>query len=155
MRFAYPCLTDTDEEGRILVAFPDVPEAGDDGETFAEALGEAGRSLIVALQYRIKQREPIPEPSRAAKGQRSLPALAAAKLALYREMQAQGLDDRNPGGQAGRRERHGNPPSARPRPCFPHPPRRGGASRPGQGTGGGDPRPGGLGWCGTAFVPTG
>ena len=98
MRFAYPCLTDTDEEGRILVTFPDVPEAGDDGETFAEALGEAGRSLIVALQYRIKQREPIPEPGRAAKGQRSLalPALAAAKLALNREMQAQGLTTATP-----------------------------------------------------------
>jgi antitoxin HicB len=77
------------------------------------ALGEAGRSLIVALQYRIKKREPIPEPSRAAKGQRSfaLPALAAAKLALNREMGTGLTTATLAAGLAGETAR--NPPSAR------------------------------------------
>ncbi|BBK39018.1 hypothetical protein STAQ_40960 [Allostella sp. ATCC 35155] len=94
VRYAYRYETETDEDGRILVTFPDVPEAGDDGATLAEALTEAGKSLVVALQYRIKQREPIPAPSRPSRGQRTvaLPALAAAKLALYSEMLARGLN---------------------------------------------------------------
>ena len=94
MRYAYPYLTETDEDGRVLVTFPDVPEAGDDGAHLTEALMEAGKSLVVALQYRIKQREPIPVPSRPNKGQGTyaLPALVAAKLALYQEMIAQGLN---------------------------------------------------------------
>lgn len=90
MRYAYPIKAATDEDGRHLVTFPDVPEAGDDGATLAEA----EKSLLAALQYRIKQREPIPLPRPPRRGQRTiaLPALAAAKLAVYQAMLDRGLN---------------------------------------------------------------
>lgn len=49
---------------------------------------------MAALQYRIKQREPIPEPRRPRRGQRTfaLPALVAAKIAIYQAMRVQGLN---------------------------------------------------------------
>lgn len=94
MRYAYPIKSTKDEDGRHLVTFPDVPEAGDDGTTLAEAMAEAEKSLIVALQFRIKQREVIPQPSEPRRGQRTIavPALAAAKLALYQAMMDRGLN---------------------------------------------------------------
>jgi antitoxin HicB len=94
MRYEYPVKVSKDEDGRHLVVFPDVPEAGDDGATLAEAMEEAEKSLLAALQFRIKQREPIPQPSPPRRGQRTiaLPALAAAKLALYQAMIDRGLN---------------------------------------------------------------
>ncbi len=94
MRYDYPIKVSKDEDGRHLVTFPDVPEAADDGATLAEAMIEAEKALLVALQYRIKQREPIPRPSTPRRGQRTiaLRALPAAKLALYQAMIDQGLN---------------------------------------------------------------
>ncbi|MCC7275804.1 MAG: hypothetical protein IT561_24250 [Alphaproteobacteria bacterium] len=87
MRYAYPCTVDPpDETNRILVAFPDVPEAGDDGATEAEALAGAAGSLVAALQGYVERKRDIPSPSKPKRGQRTiaLPALVAAKLELYR-----------------------------------------------------------------------
>ncbi|MSP48742.1 MAG: hypothetical protein EXQ95_05375 [Alphaproteobacteria bacterium] len=94
MRYDYPIKAAKDEDSRQLVTFPDVPEACGDGATLAEAMVDAEKSLVVALQYRIKQREPIPLPSAPRRGQRTiaLRALPAAKLALYQAMIDRGFN---------------------------------------------------------------
>jgi len=93
MRYAYPMEIEQDVDGRFLVTFPDVPQAHDDGITPVEAIEGATGALVAALQGYVKARMPIPVPSAAAGGQRTIavPPLAAAKLALYQEMCRLGL----------------------------------------------------------------
>ncbi|BBK42346.1 hypothetical protein STVA_23660 [Allostella vacuolata] len=95
MRYVYPCEVTTDEDGRFLVTFPDVPEAGDDGATLAEAMADAAGSLVAALQGYVQLRRPIPPPSKAKRGQGSIavPPLAAAKLALYQAVRERGISN--------------------------------------------------------------
>ena len=92
MGFAYPVRLRTDEGGAVLVSFPDVPEALTEGATEQEALAEAEDCLIAALGGYIKGRRDIPRPS-ADKGRPLvvLPALIAAKIALYCAMRERGL----------------------------------------------------------------
>lgn len=80
------------EDGAILVTFPDVPEALTEGETEAEAMVQAQDCLVAALGGYIGARRAIPRPS-PARGRTTvpLPALAAAKIALYGAMRAQGV----------------------------------------------------------------
>ena len=82
------------EDGSILVTFPDVPEALTEGETEAEAMEQAQDSLVAALGGYIGARRAIPRPS-PARGRTTvpLPALTAAKIALYGAMRAQGVDN--------------------------------------------------------------
>ena len=80
MRLAYPAvlreLPDT-----VLVSFPDVPEALTEGETVEDALHEAADCL------------PIPVPSERPNAPLvRLPALVAAKVALYQTMLGQPED---------------------------------------------------------------
>ena len=91
--FTYPFTAERDEAGFFLVTFPDVPEAGTDGETEAEALSEAADSLIAALGGYIELGRDIPPPSRPKRDQPvvDLPPLVAAKLALYQAMRDAGL----------------------------------------------------------------
>jgi antitoxin HicB len=100
MRYAYPFTLTPDEDGRLVVAFPDVKGASTDGADEAEAVANASDSLIAALIGHIALREPIPRPS-PARGRSTaiLPPLVAAKLALYSAMLEQqvtnaGLADR-------------------------------------------------------------
>ncbi len=78
--------------GAVLVAFPDVPEALTEGETEAEALVQAEDCLVAAFGGYISARRAIPRPS-PARGRKTvpLPALAAAKIALYGAMRAQAV----------------------------------------------------------------
>ena len=75
----------TKEEGVVLVSFPDIPEALTESATEQEALTEARDCRIATLGGYIKGRREIPQPS-AGKGLPivALPALAAAKITLYR-----------------------------------------------------------------------
>lgn len=93
--YSYPLMIEQDTAGFYLVTFPDVPEAGSDGETEAEALAGALDSLIAALGGYIHQRRDIPNPSPAALGQKvmSLPSLVAAKLALYQALRETGMNN--------------------------------------------------------------
>lgn len=86
MRYAYPAILTRDADRRIVVAFPDVPEALTDGADEAEAL----RETQDALAGYVQARRALPKPS-AARG-RSLvpvPPWVAAKLALYQAMRRQ------------------------------------------------------------------
>ena len=91
--FTYPVTAERDEAGYFLVTFPDVPEAGTDGETESEAFSETADSLIAALGGYIELGRDIPAPSRPKRGQPvvTLPPLVAAKLALYQAMRDNGL----------------------------------------------------------------
>ena len=46
---AYPVSLDTQDDGSVLVSFPDIPEALTEGATEQEALAEAEDCLIAAL----------------------------------------------------------------------------------------------------------
>jgi antitoxin HicB len=92
-QFTYPAAVERDEAGYFLVTFPDLPEAGTDGETLEEALTEAGDCLAETIAGRITRQEDVPEASRKRKNQHivTLPAYMAAKAALYLTMKEQEL----------------------------------------------------------------
>ena len=80
------------EDGAVLVSFPDVPEALTEGPTEAEALTQARDCLSAALGGYVGKRSVIPRPSPAhGRPLVALPALVAAKIALYGAMHAQGV----------------------------------------------------------------
>lgn len=94
MRYVYPVML-TPDENSLMVSFPDVPEALTSGETREEALCEAVDALVGALGGYVELRLPIPIPSAIEPGQEAvvLPALVAAKLALYTAMREQGVSN--------------------------------------------------------------
>jgi antitoxin HicB len=85
MLYAYPATLTRDEEGRLLVRFPNFPEALTDGADEKEALAEAVDCLSEALAARISDDENIPRPSRTRPGQYEVtPSLRIAlKAALH------------------------------------------------------------------------
>ncbi|CAK0739211.1 antitoxin HicB [Gammaproteobacteria bacterium] len=89
---AYPVELEPDDNGTILVTFPDIPEAVTFGEDEEDALGHALDCLDTVLWARIKDREDIPLPS-PLDGRRGvfLPPLLEAKISLYRAMREQGV----------------------------------------------------------------
>ena len=91
-RLAYPTRLERQADGGVLVTFPDIPEALTEGATEQEALVEAEDCLIAALGGYVLDRRDIPRPS-PARGSPlvAVPALVAAKLALYRAMRAGGV----------------------------------------------------------------
>lgn len=84
-RYGFPVRLEPDEEGRLVVHFPDLPEALTDGAHEAEVLAEAADCLSEALAGRINRGEDIPPPSRLRRGQHWVapePTIAL-KAALY------------------------------------------------------------------------
>ncbi len=80
-----------DDNGTIMVTFPDFPEAATYGNDENEARLRAADALETAIEARIADREDIPTPTRAKKGESTigLSTLMALKVELYREMRAQ------------------------------------------------------------------
>ena len=80
-----------DDNGTIMVTFPDFPEAVTYGDDEEETRLRAVDALETAIEARIADREDIPAPRRAKKGESTvaLPTLMAFKVELYREMRAQ------------------------------------------------------------------
>ena len=93
-RLVWPADLQRQEDGSILVSFPDIPEALTEGATEAEALMEAQDCVIAALGGYVEGRHPIPAPS-PVRGRTSvaLPVLVAAKIALYGAMHEQGVSN--------------------------------------------------------------
>ena len=106
-RYGFPARLAPDEEGRLVVHFPDLPEALTDGADKAEALAEAADCLSEALAGRINRGEDIPPPSRLRRGLHWVapdPTMAL-KAVLYSALRARkmsvadlahrlGIDDR-------------------------------------------------------------
>ena len=81
-RYSYPIDLHKEREGGFSITFPDFDEAFTDGDTFAEAIAEAGDCLEEALAGRIARREDIPTPSPAKGRPAAVPgAILAAKVA--------------------------------------------------------------------------
>jgi antitoxin HicB len=105
MRYTYPITLTPDEDGRLVVAFPDVKGASTDGADSAEAIANASDSLIAALIGYITLRQPIPRPSPArGRSTITLPPLVAAKLALYSAMLEQHVTNTDLAGRMGKSE---------------------------------------------------
>lgn len=88
----YPVTLKKDSNDTLLVTAPDLPEVATFGNDREDALARAADAIATALQGRITDRKNIPQPSAPKRGQRlvSLPAIVAAKLALYRAMMETG-----------------------------------------------------------------
>jgi antitoxin HicB len=91
--YSYPVDLKPDDNETILVSFPDVSIAHTFGEDEADALARAVDALETAFIMLISDRQGIPRPSRPRRGQKmvTLPALSAAKLALYEAMREAGV----------------------------------------------------------------
>jgi antitoxin HicB len=83
----YPVSFQRDDNGTVLVTFPDFPEAQTFGDDRDEALARAQDALATVLDAYIKDRRPIPMPSEidGAKVVR-VPALTEVKVRLYETM---------------------------------------------------------------------
>lgn len=93
--FAYPVTLTADEvDGGFVVTFRDVPEAITQGDDTADALTQAADALEEAVAGRLRRGDPIPEPSAPGPGQAvvPVPALTAAKAALYLALQEAGIN---------------------------------------------------------------
>jgi antitoxin HicB len=87
----YPVTLTEDDNGTILVTFPDFPEAATFGQDRAEALPRAVDAIETAIQGRITDREDLPLPSSAAGTAVELPMQTTLKALLYRAMREQRL----------------------------------------------------------------
>jgi antitoxin HicB len=94
MEYKYPVKLTPDDNGTLVVTFPDVPEAITFGENRQDALKRAAEALEAALSIYIDKNVDIPKPS-PAKSRRTafigLSALANAKVSLYRAMRRAGV----------------------------------------------------------------
>ncbi|MDR1062819.1 MAG: type II toxin-antitoxin system HicB family antitoxin [Azoarcus sp.] len=88
----YPVTLDIEAVG-VLAGCPDIPEMHSVGDTVEEALKEAADGLESAIEIYFDARRPVPLPSRAARGQKTvaISALTAAKVLLHNEMLAQNV----------------------------------------------------------------
>lgn len=94
LEFAYPVILTADEtDGGFVVTFPDLPEVITQGEDTAGALEEAADALEEAIAGRIRRGDGIPQPSTADAGELlvPVPALTAAKAALYLALNESGI----------------------------------------------------------------
>jgi len=91
--YSFPARLESDEEGRLVVHFPDLPEALTEGADEAEALAEASDCLSTALAARIVNNEDIPLPRRLRRGQYLVApdATMALKAALYSALRARSI----------------------------------------------------------------
>lgn len=86
------CYTLTpDDNGTLLVLFPDVPEAAAVAETLADAPQQATEGLEAALQMYVDARRPIPSPSFESPDSVTLGVSVTAKLLLSDAMVSQGI----------------------------------------------------------------
>src|ERR1700691_5240485 len=91
---SWQALLEPAAEGGFVVTFPDLGHGATQGETEEEAIAMAVDFLSCVVSDYIGNAEPLPTPKRRrGKRYRSilLPALAAAKVELYRAFLASGL----------------------------------------------------------------
>ena len=93
MIYTYPCEIASDEDGELVVTFPDVAEAITGGRDRAETLRLAADALGAALAGYVRDQRDIPQPSAVSQGHEivAVPAVMTAKLALYSAMRSQNI----------------------------------------------------------------
>jgi antitoxin HicB len=89
--FDYPVILTPQPEGGFVATFPDIPEAVTQGEDRDETVLRAVDALETALSFYIDDRRPLPVPSKTKGLTVCLSVLKCTKLALYKEMQSQGV----------------------------------------------------------------
>ena len=83
----YPVVLERDDNGTVLVSFPDFPEVHTFGRDEADALAHAVDALATGIDAYIKDRRDIPLPSAGTTDHRvMLPTLSEAKVRLYETM---------------------------------------------------------------------
>lgn len=94
-QFIFPVKLTTDEDGRFVATFPDLPYGATDGATREEALLSAEDMLDEVIAGLINAGEEIPEPSAKKRGQVMVPLSAqmAAKAALYKAINTAGISN--------------------------------------------------------------
>ena len=75
----YPVRLVQDDNGTILVDFPDFPEAHTYGDDREEALARAGDALTTVVETYVRDQRDLPAPSRG-RTLINVPALTAAKI---------------------------------------------------------------------------
>ncbi len=105
--FAYPAVFEPGEnEGVVVVSFPDVPEAITEGDGMADALHMAADALGVALLAYVRGGRPLPRAGTRGKGE---PVMVepevAAKLALLLAFAESGITQRELGRRLGKDDR--------------------------------------------------
>ncbi len=94
IRFVYPVCLSADEDGRIMVEFPDFSFGATDGADQDEALFNAIDCLEEMIAYCISDGLPIPAPSAMPDGWAAEVApgpVIAAKAALYQTVRETGI----------------------------------------------------------------
>jgi antitoxin HicB len=83
--FAYPARFQRDQDGRVLVSFPDFPRAHTDGRDANEAMDEAADCLGSVIAFAMADKTDVPRPSPLKRGQRLVPVpyWIVGKLALF------------------------------------------------------------------------
>ena len=91
--FAYPAVFKRDEDGRLLVSFPDFPAAHTDGADANEAMEEAIDCLGSVIAFAMADKAEVPKPSRLKRRQRLVPVplWIVGKLALYWAIRDMGI----------------------------------------------------------------
>jgi antitoxin HicB len=82
----YRVVLERDDNGTVLVTFPDWPEAHTFGETEEEALERAPAALASVIDAYIKARRPLKAPSMGPGPYVPIPSLTVAKMELHDEM---------------------------------------------------------------------
>ncbi|MCX6591811.1 MAG: type II toxin-antitoxin system HicB family antitoxin [Acidobacteria bacterium] len=91
-------------EGGFVITFPDFDWGITQAENEPEGVTIAQDALLTMIQEQIRQAELLPAPARRARRQArwiELPALASAKLELYRAFQSSGMTKAELGRQLG------------------------------------------------------
>jgi antitoxin HicB len=84
----YPVTLAPDDNGTVLVTFPDFPEAATFGDDEAEALARAVDALETIIDAYIRDKRDIPAPSAVNGPSVALPLLIDTKVQIYRQMRA-------------------------------------------------------------------
>jgi len=91
--YAYPAVVKPDDNGTLLVTFPDIPEAITVADTEDDVTRVGREALESAFDVYFDERREIPSPSKPKRGQRLvlLSALVTSKVMLANEMVRQGV----------------------------------------------------------------
>jgi antitoxin HicB len=87
----YPVVLEPDDNGTVMVTFPDFPEAQTFGNDSADAIARASDALATIVDGYIRARRPLPPPSDMSGPFAELSALMSIKVELYTAMQNLGI----------------------------------------------------------------